>query len=50
MKLAKSILVDPVEVAVAPVSTTAEKVTQWVLLVDAPTSARCWPRCCVTRR
>jgi ATP-dependent RNA helicase RhlE len=34
MKLAKSILVNPIEVSVAPVATTAEKVTQWVLHVD----------------
>jgi ATP-dependent RNA helicase RhlE len=34
MKLAKSILVKPVEVAVAPVATTADKITQWVLHVD----------------
>jgi ATP-dependent RNA helicase RhlE len=32
--LARSILVDPVEVAVAPVSSTAEKVRQWVLHVE----------------
>jgi ATP-dependent RNA helicase RhlE len=32
-KLADSILVDPVEIAVAPVATTAERVTQWVLHV-----------------
>jgi ATP-dependent RNA helicase RhlE len=34
MKLARSILVNPVEVAVAPVATTAEKIAQWVLHVD----------------
>ncbi|MDB4980493.1 MAG: ATP-dependent helicase RhlE, partial [Myxococcales bacterium] len=33
-KLANKILVDPVKVAVAPVSSTAEKVRQWVLFVD----------------
>jgi ATP-dependent RNA helicase RhlE len=32
-KLAGSILVDPVEVAVAPVASTADKVAQWVLHV-----------------
>jgi ATP-dependent RNA helicase RhlE len=32
-KLAGSILVDPVEVSVAPVASTAERVTQWVLHV-----------------
>ena len=32
-KLADAILVDPVEVAVAPVSSTAERVSQWVLHV-----------------
>jgi len=34
MKLARSILVDPVQVSVAPVSTTAEGITQWVLHVE----------------
>jgi ATP-dependent RNA helicase RhlE len=34
MKLAKSILVNPIEVTVAPIAATAEKVTQWVLHVD----------------
>jgi ATP-dependent RNA helicase RhlE len=33
-KLADKILVDPIKVAVAPVSSTAEKVRQWVLFVD----------------
>jgi ATP-dependent RNA helicase RhlE len=33
-KLANKILVDPVKVAVSPVSSTAEKVRQWVLFVD----------------
>jgi ATP-dependent RNA helicase RhlE len=33
-KLADKILVDPVRVAVSPVSSTAEKVRQWVLFVD----------------
>jgi ATP-dependent RNA helicase RhlE len=34
MKLAHQILVEPVKVAVTPVSSTAEKVRQWVLFVD----------------
>ncbi|HVV48491.1 MAG TPA: DEAD/DEAH box helicase [Polyangia bacterium] len=34
-KLAGSILVDPVEVAVAPVASTADRVAQWVLHVGA---------------
>jgi ATP-dependent RNA helicase RhlE len=34
MKLAHQILVDPVKIAVTPVSSTAEKVRQWVLFVD----------------
>jgi ATP-dependent RNA helicase RhlE len=33
-KLANKILVDPVKVAVTPVATTADNVTQWVLHVD----------------
>src|SRR5260221_6318145 len=33
-KLANKILVDPVKVAVTPVSSTAENVRQWVLFVD----------------
>ena len=33
-QLAHSILVDPVNIAVAPVSSTVDKVTQWVLHVD----------------
>jgi ATP-dependent RNA helicase RhlE len=33
-KLAHNILVDPVQVSVTPVSSTAEKVRQWVLFVD----------------
>jgi ATP-dependent RNA helicase RhlE len=33
-KLANNILVNPIKVAVAPVSSTAEKVRQWVLFVD----------------
>jgi ATP-dependent RNA helicase RhlE len=33
-KLANNILVNPVKVAVAPVSSTAEKVRQWVLFVE----------------
>jgi ATP-dependent RNA helicase RhlE len=33
-KLAQAILVDPVELSVAPVSSTADGVTQWVLHVD----------------
>jgi ATP-dependent RNA helicase RhlE len=32
-RLADNILVNPIKVAVAPVATTAEKVTQWVLFV-----------------
>src|SRR6478735_6048296 len=32
--LARKILVDPIEVSVTPVSSTAEKVRQWVLHVD----------------
>jgi ATP-dependent RNA helicase RhlE len=34
LKLAKSILVNPVEVSVVPVATPAENVSQWVLHVD----------------
>jgi ATP-dependent RNA helicase RhlE len=34
LKLAKTILVDPVQLSVAPVSSAAEGVTQWVLHVD----------------
>ena len=34
LKLAQSILVDPVQVSVAPVSKTADNITQWVLHVD----------------
>jgi ATP-dependent RNA helicase RhlE len=34
MKLARSILVNPVEVSVAPISATADKITQWVLHVE----------------
>jgi ATP-dependent RNA helicase RhlE len=34
LKLANKILVDPIKVAVAPVSSTAEKVKQWVLYVE----------------
>jgi ATP-dependent RNA helicase RhlE len=34
LKLAKSILVDPVQVSVTPVSRTADNITQWVLHVD----------------
>jgi len=34
LELAHTILVDPVKVAVAPVSSTAEKVRQWVLFVE----------------
>jgi ATP-dependent RNA helicase RhlE len=34
LKLAHSILVDPVQVSVAPVSSTADGVTQWVLHVE----------------
>jgi ATP-dependent RNA helicase RhlE len=33
-QLARRILVDPVDVAVAPVSSTVEKITQWVLHVE----------------
>jgi ATP-dependent RNA helicase RhlE len=33
-QLARRILVDPVDVAVAPVSSTVEQITQWVLHVD----------------
>jgi len=34
LKLARTMLVDPVQVAVAPVASTADKVAQWVLHVD----------------
>ena len=33
-KLARTILVDPVSVAVTPVASTAERVTQWVMFVN----------------
>ena len=49
-QLAHRILVDPVNVAVTPVSSTVELITQWVCTSTAATSARCCARCCATRR
>jgi ATP-dependent RNA helicase RhlE len=43
--IASAYLTDPVEVAVAPVATTAEKIDQRVIFVSRRTkSRRCWPR------
>jgi len=49
-KLANKILVDPVKVAVAPVSSTAEKVRQWVLFVDRGHKRALLRRCLRIRR